>query len=272
MLPVRIEQVRNFGRRPSRLVCLDSVLARMEISCASLSPSIWGSRGPHHQGWGAGLYAFLKGLELVLGGTEGVYELINSMDEGQNPGNVRAAIQHEGFYAIKATKVCDSRGSFVGTCCILEDSLTVESLVWSAANAHDGILPLTPGNVTTNHEDARVDDSGIAVNFFRGTSLVATAGEPGLLVEQDACSAMEFDSALPVLLDIPVPTGKDAIASPPLTDCGKDGCQADLGPSPTSQPGSDLTSFPVTSGMHAQPLTSTLLVALWNIPVLLGTA
>lgn len=65
-----------------------------------------GITGVTSPGWGPGLYPFLKDLEPVLGGTDGVYELINSMNEGQNPGMIHAEIQYKGFYAVKATKVC----------------------------------------------------------------------------------------------------------------------------------------------------------------------
>lgn len=57
---------------------------------------------------------------------------------------------------------------------------------------------------------------------------MTTAGQPGSLVEQEACSAISFDSARPALWDIPVPTDGDPVTSPPLTGCGKDGCASGL--------------------------------------------
>ncbi len=64
-----------------------------------------GITGVTSPGWATGLYPFLKGLEPVLNGTNGVYELMNRMNEGQNPGNVHGDLQYKGFYAVKATKV-----------------------------------------------------------------------------------------------------------------------------------------------------------------------
>lgn len=95
---------------------------------------------------------------------------------------------------------------------------------------------MTPENILTNYEDARAASGGITADFFCGSSLVTTAGQPGSLVESDACSAITFDSSRPALWDIPVPTGSNTVTSPPLVGCGKDGCQTDLSQSLVDEP------------------------------------
>lgn len=47
-------------------------------------------------------------------------------------------------------------------------------------------------------------------------------------MEQEECSAIQFDTARPALWNIPVPTDGTVSNSPPLVGCGMKGCQADL--------------------------------------------
>lgn len=88
---------------------------------------------------------------------------------------------------------------------------------------------------------------------------MTTAGQPGSLVEQEACSAISFDSARPALWDIPVPTDGDPVTSPPLTGCGKDGCPSGLEPgqpTATAGPSSQPVVEPTTSAPSPQPVVA----------------
>lgn len=75
-----------------------------------------GVTGVTSPGWGPGLYPFLKDLEPILGGTDTVYELMNQMYEGENPGKVHANVQYKGFYAVKATTVRTIRDGLAPSC------------------------------------------------------------------------------------------------------------------------------------------------------------
>jgi len=74
-----------------------------------------------------------------------------------------------------------------------------------------------------NYNDARLTSRKVTADFTCARSLKTVAGQPGSLVPQAQCSAIEFESSRPSAWELSVPDNyKDAPTT--LEDCGYNAC------------------------------------------------
>lgn len=79
----------------------------------------------------------------------------------------------------------------------------------------------------SNYDTARTASGQITADFSCAASLKTTAGQPGSLIPQSHCSAIEFDHSRPSAWDLVVPTISKEDASTVLKDCGYNACLLD---------------------------------------------
>lgn len=189
-----------------------------------------GITGVTSPGWGPPMSLVLSPLIPILGSSRAVLELVNDLFEGQNPGMVYTEVGYKGFFAVKATKVStiDCRWDcFRVDDCVIGHSHLPTSFVTKESHITE-YFNILPEDILRNYTEARAVSGNITSSYFCGTSLVTTAGQKGSLVEQDKCSAIEFETTRSELFEIPVPTNGPAASSTELTDCGVMGCELEV--------------------------------------------
>jgi hypothetical protein len=175
-----------------------------------------GCPGVTSPGWGPFVSGLFAPVSALLGGDAGIYKFLSDMWELQNDGLVYANVEKKGFFAVKATK-----------------------------DAHITEYFLNGRNTTlTNYPNARAATGGITAEFVCDASLRTSAGKPGELTEQAACSAIKFDKARPAVWSLPVPIAP-LFASTKLTNCGMDSCVSPLAKPMTPAPVVKVTPAPV---------------------------
>ena len=154
-----------------------------------------GAPGVASPGWGPFFTPMFASISDLLGGEEGIYELVNSAFEDVNTGLVYGDVGKKGFFVVTSDKQ-ESNIEYYGK---------------------------PPSEILVDFETARAANGGaITASYSCGAHLVSTAGEPGSLVEVDGCEA-KFDSERPAVWGVPlVPGSEKPLAM--IDDCSTETC------------------------------------------------
>lgn len=143
-----------------------------------------GAPGVSAPGWGPFFAPIFGSIAELLGGEEGIYELVNGAFEDANTGLVYGDVGKKGFFVVTANKE-ESNIEYYGK---------------------------PPSEILVDFETARADNGGaITASYSCGAHLVSTAGEPGSLVEVEGCEA-KFDSERPAVWSIPLVAAEEPAA------------------------------------------------------------
>jgi hypothetical protein len=179
---------------------------------------------------GFGGIFYNQDLADILGSEDAAYRLVEKADEDANPGLQYWDMQHKGFFVVKATKETHVAEYF----------------------------GFKPSVTLTNFTAARAASDGLTAEYVCRVSLTTTAGEPGSLVRNDECSAIEIDTERPAVWGLPYPLGIADGDAVHLTDCGYDQCEFD-GKLPVAVETSSAACFSVAGVVTAVAAIAALL-------------